>query len=52
MLPGNFEILHALKCVPGAPKAPFRACTRYTYILASCHLQLAVSDQKVRRTGP
>ena len=29
--PGNFEILHALKCVLG---------------------RLAVSDQKVRRTGP
>ena len=27
MPPGNFEILHALKCVLGAPEAPFRACT-------------------------
>ena len=29
--PGNFEILHALKCVLGAPEALFRACTQYIY---------------------
>ena len=27
--PGSFEILHALKCVLGAPEALFRACTQY-----------------------
>ena len=27
--PGNFEILHALKCALGAPEALFRACTQY-----------------------
>ena len=26
--PGNFEIVHALKCVLGAPEALFRACTK------------------------
>ena len=44
--PGNFEILHALKCVLGAPEAVFHAA-HSTYIPASCHLQLAVSVQKV-----
>ena len=35
--PGNFEILHALKCVLGTPEALFRACTQYihTYKLSS-----------------
>ena len=42
---GNFEILHALKCVLGAPEAPFHAHS--TYIPASCRVRLAVSDQKV-----
>ena len=26
MPPGNFEVLHALKCVLGASEAPFCAC--------------------------
>ena len=34
---GNFEILHALKCVLGAIEALFRAWTQY--ILASCRCQ-------------
>ena len=29
MPPGNFEILHALKCTLGASEAPFRACIQY-----------------------
>ena len=29
MPPGNFEILHALKCVLGAPEALFHAYTQY-----------------------
>ena len=37
MPPGNFEILHALKCVLGASEAPFRACIQYinTYLASS-----------------
>ena len=31
MPPGNFESLHALKCVLGASEAPFCACTQYIY---------------------
>ena len=49
--PKNFENLHALKCVLGAPEALFHACTQ-TYIPASCCLRLAVSDGKVRHMGP
>ena len=49
MPPGNFEILHALKCILGAPEAPSHACI---YISASYCLQLVVSDQKVQRMGP
>ena len=47
---GNFEILHALKCVLGAPGALFRACTQYIY---TCKLPSSISgsDQKVRCTG-
>ena len=40
------EILRCYMC-SGAPEALFSACTQ-TYISASCHLGLAVSDQKVR----
>ena len=36
---GNFEILHALKCVLGAPEALF-VHAHSTYIPASCLLQL------------
>ena len=46
MPPGNFEILHALKCVLGAPEALYRAA-HSTYIPASCCLRLAISDQEV-----
>ena len=46
MPPGNFEVLHALKCVLGAFEAPFCACIQ-SYIPASCRLRLAVSDQKL-----
>jgi len=31
MPPGNFEILHSLKCVLGAPMAVFHACIQYIY---------------------
>ena len=37
--PGNFEILHALKCVLGAPEVLFCACTKYTY---TCKLQSSI----------
>ena len=40
MPPGNFEILHALKCVLGAPEALFRACTQYIY---TCKLPSSIS---------
>ena len=40
MPPGNFEILHALKCVLGAPEAPFRASTQYIY---TCKLPSSIS---------
>ena len=43
----NFEILQPLKCVLGFLEALLRACTQCTYIPASCHLQLVVSDRKV-----
>ena len=33
MPPGNFEILHALKCVLGAPEALFLACTPMSTLL-------------------
>ena len=32
MPPGNFEVLHALECVLGAPEALFHACTQYISI--------------------
>ena len=31
MAPGNFETLHALKCILEAPEALFHACTQYIY---------------------
>ena len=37
---GNFEILHVLKCVLGAPEALFRACTQYIY---TCKLLCSIS---------
>ena len=49
--PGNFAILHALKCILGSFEAPFCAYIYSTYIPVSCRLCLAVSDQKVRPYG-
>ena len=65
---GNFEILHALKCVLGAPEALFRACTQYIYTCklpssissfrlknttyGAARLRLAISDRKIQCTGP
>ena len=46
MPPGNFTFS---KMCSGAPKAV--SLCMHTYIPASCHLRLAVSDQKVRHTG-
>ena len=40
MPPGNFESLHALKCVLGAPEALFHACTQYIY---TCKLPSLIS---------
>ena len=40
MPPGNFEILHALKYVLGAPEALFCACTQYIY---TCKLPSLIS---------
>ena len=45
--PGNFEILHALNCVLGLLRL-ILVHRQSAYIPASCHLGLAVSDQKVR----
>ena len=45
--PGNFEILHALKCVLGAPEALFRACTQYIYI---CKLPSSISGFRSKST--
>ena len=39
--PGNLEILHALKCVLGAPEALFRSCTQYIY---TCKLPSSISS--------
>ena len=47
-----FKILPALKCAPGTSEAPFAINAHSAYIPASCSLRLAVSDRKVRRTGP
>ena len=41
MSPGNFAILHALKCVLGTPEALFRACTQYIY---TCKLPSSISS--------
>ena len=45
--PGNFEILHALKCVLGAPEALFRACTQYIY---TCKLPSSISGFRWKNT--
>ena len=41
--PGNFEILHALKCVLGAPEA-FLSCTHTVHMHRPIYLQFAVFD--------
>ena len=51
MPPGNFEILHALKCVLGASEALYCACLQYIYTCKLLSL-IRVSDQKVRCMGP
>ena len=43
--PGNFEILHALKCVLGAPEALFCACTQYVY---TCKLPSSISGFRLK----
>ena len=48
MPPGNFESLHALKCVLGAPKVLFCACI-YTYKLPSSALRV-VSNFRSKST--
>ena len=45
--PGNFEILHALKCVLGAPEAPSHACTQYIYL---CKLLSSISGFRSKST--
>ena len=45
MPPGNFEILHALKCVLGAPEALFCACTQYIY---TCKLPSSISGFRLK----
>ena len=41
------EILHALKCVPGAPEALFHACTQYIY---TCKLPSSISGFRTKST--
>ena len=45
--PGNFEILHALKCILGAPEALFRARTQYIY---TCKLPSSISGFRSKNT--
>ena len=45
MPPGNFEILHAPKCVLGAPEALFHACTQYIY---TCKLPSLISGFRLK----
>ena len=45
--PGDFEIVHALKCVLGAPEALFRACTQYIY---TCKLSSSISGFRSKST--
>ena len=47
MPPGNFEILHALKCVLGASEAPFRACIQYIH---TCQLASSFSGFRSKST--
>ena len=41
--PGNFEILHAVKCVLGAPETLFRACTQCIY---TCKFPSSISGSR------
>ena len=45
--PRKFEMLHALKCVLGAPEVLFRACTQYIYI---CNLPSSISGFRSKST--
>ena len=45
--PKNFENLHALKCVLGAPEALFHACTQYIY---TCKLPSSISGFRSKST--
>ena len=47
MPPGNCAILHALKCVLGAPEALYCACTQYIY---TCKLLSSISGFRSKRT--
>ena len=47
MPPRNVEILHALKCVLGAPEALFRAWTQYIY---NCKLPSSISGFRSKST--
>ena len=47
MPPGNFEILHALKCVLGASEAPFRAYIQYIH---TCKLSSLLSGFRSKST--
>ena len=43
---GNFEILHALKCVLEAPEALFCACTQHIY---TCKLPFSISGFQIEK---
>ena len=45
---GNFEILHALKCVLGALEALFRACIQHIY---TCKLPFSISGFRSKSTS-
>ena len=46
MPPGKFEVLHAVKCVLGAPEA-YCACTQHIY---TCRLPYSISGFKSTST--
>ena len=49
MPPGNFEILHTLKCVLGSSESSFHACIQYIH---TCKLPSSFSSfRKVQFTG-
>ena len=45
--PGNFAILHALKCVLGASEAPFRSYIQYIH---TCQLPSSFSGFRLKST--